>query len=64
MELKFFETLSNNYLELLDDKEEFNIVINVGESPKAKNISSTFSNFKIQIFIFSGKDENNTKHLI
>ncbi|RIB18186.1 hypothetical protein C2G38_2185339 [Gigaspora rosea] len=31
MQKKFFEILSNNYLELLNDKEDFNIVINVGE---------------------------------
>ncbi|RIB29213.1 hypothetical protein C2G38_2239046 [Gigaspora rosea] len=34
--VKFFEKLSNNYLELLDDKEDFNIIINVGESPNIK----------------------------
>ncbi|RIB29283.1 hypothetical protein C2G38_2155832 [Gigaspora rosea] len=33
--LKLFEKLSDNYLELLDDKD-FNTVINVGESPTTK----------------------------
>ncbi|RIB03420.1 hypothetical protein C2G38_2225081 [Gigaspora rosea] len=36
MVIKFFEKLSDNYLELLDDKEDFNIVINVGELPDTK----------------------------
>ncbi|RIB30397.1 hypothetical protein C2G38_220544 [Gigaspora rosea] len=33
---KFFETLSNNYLEILDDKEDFNVIINVGEPLNSK----------------------------
>ncbi|RIB12030.1 hypothetical protein C2G38_2201794 [Gigaspora rosea] len=36
MVLKFLEKLSDNYLELLDDKEDYNTVINVGESPNTK----------------------------
>ncbi|RIB20995.1 hypothetical protein C2G38_2140889 [Gigaspora rosea] len=31
-----FEKLSNSYIELLDDKEDFNIIINAGESPNTK----------------------------
>ncbi|RIB23889.1 hypothetical protein C2G38_2139514 [Gigaspora rosea] len=40
---KFFEKLSNNYLELLDGKENFNIVINVGESPNAIRYTQCFN---------------------
>ncbi|RIB24381.1 hypothetical protein C2G38_2242039 [Gigaspora rosea] len=36
MATKFFEKLSNNYLELLDDKEDFNVIIKIGESSNAK----------------------------
>ncbi|RIB05062.1 hypothetical protein C2G38_2047912 [Gigaspora rosea] len=36
MEIKFFESLSKNYLELLNDKEDYNVIINVGESPDTK----------------------------
>ncbi|RIB06106.1 hypothetical protein C2G38_2148205 [Gigaspora rosea] len=34
--IKFFEKLSNIYLELLNDEEDFNIIINVGEPPNTK----------------------------
>ncbi|RIB16434.1 hypothetical protein C2G38_2189955 [Gigaspora rosea] len=34
--IKFFEKLSNSYFELLNDEEDFNIIINVGESPNTK----------------------------
>ncbi|RIB29206.1 hypothetical protein C2G38_2155880 [Gigaspora rosea] len=36
MTVKFLEKLSDNYLGLLDDKEDFNIIIKVGESPNTK----------------------------
>ena len=29
--LEFFKKLSNNYLELLDDKDDFNVIINIGK---------------------------------
>ncbi|RIB13297.1 hypothetical protein C2G38_2198268 [Gigaspora rosea] len=35
MVLKFFEKLSNSYLEF-NDEEDFNIIIDVGESPNTK----------------------------
>ncbi|RIB11372.1 hypothetical protein C2G38_2203552 [Gigaspora rosea] len=36
MTAKFFEKLSSNYLELLEDKEDFNVIIKIGEAPNAK----------------------------
>ncbi|RIB08588.1 hypothetical protein C2G38_2211290 [Gigaspora rosea] len=36
MTVKFFEKLSSNYLELLEDKEDFNVIIKIGEAPNAK----------------------------
>ncbi|RIB26725.1 hypothetical protein C2G38_2162557 [Gigaspora rosea] len=52
MALIFFEKLSNNYIELLNDEEDFNIVINVGESPDIKyNIKTlNLNNISIQQF--------------
>ncbi|RIB24465.1 hypothetical protein C2G38_668508 [Gigaspora rosea] len=36
MAVKFLENLSNNYLDLLNDKEDFNVIINAGEFPNIK----------------------------
>ena len=69
MALKFFEKLSNNYLELLDDKEDFNIIINVGESPNAKTFRAHSAILKYRSLYFRNelenikKDKNNIKTL-
>ncbi|RIB28884.1 hypothetical protein C2G38_1336271 [Gigaspora rosea] len=69
MAIKFFEKLSNNYLELLDDKEDFNIVINVGESPNAKIFQAHSAILKYRSLYFCNelsnirKDANNIKTL-
>ncbi|RIB28892.1 hypothetical protein C2G38_1336509 [Gigaspora rosea] len=69
MVIKFFEKLSNNYLELLDDKEDFNIVINVGEPPNAKIFQAHSAILKYRSLYFRNeltnirKDENNIKTL-
>ncbi|RIB19878.1 hypothetical protein C2G38_1234984 [Gigaspora rosea] len=65
--IKFFEKLSNDCLELLDDKEDFNVIINVGESPNNK-IFQAHTNilryrslyFRIELANIS-KDTNNIK---
>ena len=69
MELKFFEKLSNNYLELLDDKEDFNVVINIGESPNTKIFRAHSAILRYRSLYFSNelkniiKDKNNIKTL-
>ncbi|RIB17948.1 hypothetical protein C2G38_2185970 [Gigaspora rosea] len=45
MAVKFFEKLSNNYFELLDDKEDFNIICN-----ELAKISKDKNNIKILDF--------------
>ncbi|CAG8743153.1 6058_t:CDS:2 [Ambispora leptoticha] len=69
MALKFFETLSNNYLELLDDKEDFNVNISVGESPNTKTFQAHSAIVKYRSLYFRNKlaniskDKNNIKTL-
>ncbi|RIB00213.1 hypothetical protein C2G38_2051810, partial [Gigaspora rosea] len=43
---KFFKKLSNNYLELLDDKEDFNVTIKIGESSNATKTCKDNRNMK------------------
>ncbi|RIB22794.1 BTB/POZ protein [Gigaspora rosea] len=67
MESKFLEKLSNNYLELLDDEEDFNVIINVGESPNNKIFRAHSPVLRYRSLYFrnklanTGKDENNIK---
>ncbi|RIB14153.1 hypothetical protein C2G38_1677360 [Gigaspora rosea] len=61
MAVKFFENLSNNYLELLDDKEDFNIVINVGESPNAKVFQAHSAILRCRSLYFRNELVNNSK---
>ena len=69
MAVKFFEKLSNNCLELLDDKEDFNIVINVGKSPDTKIFRAHSAILRYRSLYFRnelanvGKDKNNIKTL-
>ncbi|RIB20990.1 hypothetical protein C2G38_2244215 [Gigaspora rosea] len=69
MTVKFFEKLSNNYLELLDDKEDFNIIIKVGESPKTKIFQAHSTILRYRSLYFRNelanisKDKNNIKTL-
>ncbi|RIB29208.1 hypothetical protein C2G38_2155883 [Gigaspora rosea] len=69
MTVKFYEKLSNNYLELLDDKEDFNIVIKVGESPNTKIFQAHSVILRYRSLYFRNelaninKDKNNIKTL-
>ncbi|RIB17866.1 hypothetical protein C2G38_1394196 [Gigaspora rosea] len=36
MAIKHFKKLSNNYIELLESKKDFNVIIKVGKSPNTK----------------------------
>ncbi|RIB20997.1 hypothetical protein C2G38_2177852 [Gigaspora rosea] len=69
MTVKFFEKLSNNYIELLDDKEDFNIIINVGESPNTKIFQAHSAILRSRSLYFRNelanisKDKNNIKTL-
>ncbi|RIB05829.1 hypothetical protein C2G38_2253588 [Gigaspora rosea] len=40
MVIKLFEKLSNNYIELFEKGEDYNVIINVGESPNAKEFKA------------------------
>ncbi|RIB05200.1 hypothetical protein C2G38_2220338 [Gigaspora rosea] len=40
MVIKLFEKLSNNYIELFEKGEDYNVVINVGESPNVKEFKA------------------------
>ncbi|RIB13857.1 hypothetical protein C2G38_1698886 [Gigaspora rosea] len=61
MIVKFFETLSNNYLELLDDKEDFNITIKVGESPNTKTFQAHSAILRYRSSYFRNKLANISK---
>ena len=69
MAIKFFEKLSDNYLELLDDKEDFNIVINVGELPNTKIFQAHSAILRCRSLYFRNelanvnKNKNNIKTL-
>ncbi|RIB24646.1 hypothetical protein C2G38_638654 [Gigaspora rosea] len=69
MAVKFFEELSSNYLELLEDKEDFNVIIKVGESPNAKTFQAHSAILRYRSLYFrnelvnANKDENNIKTL-
>ncbi|RIB20170.1 hypothetical protein C2G38_2141291 [Gigaspora rosea] len=52
MALKYFEKLSNNYLELLNDEKDFNIAINVGESPNTKKFRAHSAILKCRSLYF------------
>ncbi|RIB29944.1 hypothetical protein C2G38_848737 [Gigaspora rosea] len=70
MTTKFFEKISNNYLELLEDKEDFNVNIKIGESPNIKIFQAHSAILKHRSLYFrnelktAGKDGNNIKRLI
>ncbi|RIB28428.1 hypothetical protein C2G38_1492314 [Gigaspora rosea] len=67
MTLEFFKKLSNNYLELLDDEEDFNVIINVGESSNAKIFRAHSAILKYRSLYFRNeltninRDKNNIK---
>ncbi|RIB24650.1 hypothetical protein C2G38_2168076 [Gigaspora rosea] len=69
MAVKLFEKLSNNYLELLEDKEDFNVIIKVGESPNAKIFQAHSAILRHRSLYFRNelvninKDKNNIKTL-
>ncbi|RIB02633.1 hypothetical protein C2G38_2227303 [Gigaspora rosea] len=57
--IKFFEKLSNNYLELLDDKEDFNIIIN--DNIKTLNLKHVYiQHFEVIIkYVYRGIASSN-----
>ena len=67
MTAKFFENLSSNYLELLEDNEDFNVIIKIGEPPNDKIFQAHSAILKHRSLYFRnelktvGKDENNIK---
>ncbi|RIB29211.1 hypothetical protein C2G38_2155886 [Gigaspora rosea] len=67
MTVKFLEKLSDNYLGLLDDKEDFNIIIKVGESPNTKIFQAHSAILRYRSLYFRNelanisKDKNNIK---
>ena len=61
MTLKHFENLSNNYLELLNDKEDFNVIINVGESTNTKSFQAHSAILKYRSVYFRDKLVNAIK---
>ena len=61
MTVKFFEKLSNNYLELLDDKEDFNIIIKVGESSNTKIFQAHSAILRYRSLYFRNELANNSK---
>ncbi|RIB10114.1 hypothetical protein C2G38_212869 [Gigaspora rosea] len=67
MAAKFFEKLSNNYLELLEDKEDYNVIINIGEAPNVKIFQAHSAILKHRSLYFHNelkiaeKDKNNIK---
>ena len=64
---KFFEKLSNDCLELLDDKEDFNVIINVGDSPNNKIFQAHTNILRYRSLYFRNelaninRDKNNIK---
>ncbi|RIB00041.1 hypothetical protein C2G38_1366236 [Gigaspora rosea] len=67
MTAKFFEKLSNNYLELLEDKDDFNVIIKIGEAPNDKVFQAHSAILKHRSLYFhnelkiADKDKNNIK---
>ncbi|RIB05253.1 hypothetical protein C2G38_613989 [Gigaspora rosea] len=67
MTAKFFEKLSSNYLELLEDKEDFNVIIKIGEAPNAKVFQAHSAILKHRSLYFNNelkiadKDNNSIK---
>ena len=64
---KLFEKLSNDCLELLGDKEDFNVIINVGESTNTKIFQAHSNILRYRSLYFRNelvnirKDKNNIK---
>ncbi|RIB12137.1 hypothetical protein C2G38_2201513 [Gigaspora rosea] len=67
MATKLFERLSNDYLELLDDKEDFNVIISTGESSKIFQVHSNVLRYRSLYFrneiAKASKDKNNHKKI-
>ncbi|RIB07250.1 hypothetical protein C2G38_445831 [Gigaspora rosea] len=67
MKLKHLEKLSSNYLELLNDDEDFNVIINVGDSPYIKSFQAHSAILRYRSLYFHDKlanvikDNNDTK---
>ncbi|RIB11140.1 hypothetical protein C2G38_131274 [Gigaspora rosea] len=62
MTAKHLEKLSVDYLELLNDKEDFNIIINVGESPNTKIFRAHSNVLRYRSLYFRNKLENTVKN--
>ncbi|RIB28426.1 hypothetical protein C2G38_2239511 [Gigaspora rosea] len=66
-DFRIFKKLSNNYLELLDDEDDFNVIINVGESSNVKIFRAHSTILKYRLLYFRNeltninRDKNNIK---
>ncbi|RIB15708.1 hypothetical protein C2G38_2191864 [Gigaspora rosea] len=60
MTLDHLKKLSTNFLELLDDKEDFNIIINVGEAPNTKIFRAHSNVLRYRSLYFRDKLANTT----
>ncbi|RIB10963.1 hypothetical protein C2G38_2204753 [Gigaspora rosea] len=58
---KFFENLSDNYLKLLNYEEDFNVAINVGESPNTKTFRAHSTILKYRSLYFNNELANTCK---
>ncbi|RIB24383.1 hypothetical protein C2G38_683723 [Gigaspora rosea] len=67
MATKFFEKLSNHYLELLYDKEDFNVIIKIAESSNTRIFQAHSNILRYRSLYFRNKlakickDNNNIK---
>ncbi|RIB17293.1 hypothetical protein C2G38_1444008 [Gigaspora rosea] len=61
MAIKNFETLSNNYIELLEKGNDFNVIIKVGKSTDIREFKTHSAILKCRSSYFQDKLENITK---
>ena len=67
MSEKLFEKLSTDFLELFNDKEDFNVIINTGESSNTKIFQAHSNILRYRSLYFrnelakTNKDKNNIK---
>ncbi|RIB17296.1 hypothetical protein C2G38_1444044 [Gigaspora rosea] len=61
MAIKHFEKLSNNYIELLEKGNDFNVIIKVGKSTDTKEFKTHSAILKCRSSYFQNKLENITK---
>ena len=55
MAIKHFEKLSNNYIELLEKGNDFNVIIKAGKSTNIKEFKAHSAILKYRSFYFQNK---------